>query len=52
MTWNGEKKEWLVIVSRGDSLQWRRGAPLRPLLVAAIEALDKRPNPDRTGVLD
>lgn len=51
LTWNAEKKEWLVIVSRGDSLQWRRGRQLRPALVAAVEGLGKEPDPARSGAI-
>lgn len=51
MTWNAEKKEWLVIVSREGALQWRRARQLRPALVAAVEALGKEPDPERSGVL-
>ena len=40
MTWNATKGEWLVIVSRGEDLQWRRGKGLRAALVAATEALE------------
>lgn len=52
MTWNAEKKQWLVIVTRGDLLQWRRDKSLRAALVAAVEGLKEGEAPARSGVLD
>ena len=51
LTWNAEKKLWLVIVSRDGALQWRRGPSLRAALVGATEALGVAPEPDRSGVI-
>lgn len=52
MTWSAEKKQWLVIVTRGDLLQWRRDKSLRAALVAAVEGLKEGEAPARSGVLD
>jgi hypothetical protein len=52
LTWNAEKKTWLVIVTRDDHLQWRRGPSLRGALVAAVEGLGKGADPERSGVLE
>lgn len=51
LTWNADKKEWLVIVTREGHLQWRRGRQLRPALVAAVEGLGTEPDPERSGTL-
>jgi hypothetical protein len=52
MTWSAEKKQWLVVVTRDDNLQWRRNRSLRAALVEAVEGLAEGAAPGRSGVLD
>ncbi len=48
-TWNGER--WLVVVSRGDALSWRRAGSLKEALLGAVDDLGKGANPSRSGTV-
>lgn len=41
MTWNADKGEWLVIVTRDGALKWARGKELKPALGEAVRALPR-----------